>query len=410
MYSVHASMKFKYKAKTKEGEEQVGFVEAGGKDSAITILASHGLFILSLEPVSKPGFFDRISTFFGRVKRKDLVVFTRQMAILMEAELPLTTSIQTLHKQTTHVQLKEATYQMMQDIDSGLAFSQALARQPHVFPEFFVSMIRSAEVTGNLAKVIGFLADYLEKEDILSSKAKSAMIYPLVVLGLFAVVVVIMLTFVFPQILPVFSESGVELPAFTKVMLGTGQFISEWWFALLFLLAILAVAAVDYFRSPEGIAFLDDLKIRLPIIKRIYVPLTLTRFASTASMLLKGGVPITQAIEIVGQTIDNVLYRDLFHEVSERVSQGERLADALAAYPKYFPPLVYQMIAVGETTGQVDQILIKVGDFYGREADSLVSNLVELIQPVLMIGIGVLVALLFASILMPLYQLTSSIQ
>lgn len=403
-------MKYKYRSKTKEGEEQVGFVDAANKDAALTILTSHDLYVLSIEETEKTRWYDRIASYFGRVKREDLVVFTRQMAILMEAQLPLTSVIKTLQQQTVHPILKEAALQIREDIDAGLAFSQALEHQKGIFPDYFVSMVRSAEVTGNLGKVIGFLADYLEKEAVLAGKAKSAMIYPLVVVGLFVVVVIIMLTFVFPQIVPVFEQSGVALPVLTQILLGTGTFITKWWIGLVFVGIILVTVVLDYLRTPEGVAFKDDLKIRLPIVKRIYVPLTLTRFASTTAMLIRGGVPITQAIEIVGQTISNVIYRDALHQIAEEVSQGTHLAESIARRPDYFPPLVSQMISVGETTGQVDQILVRVGDFYAREADSLVSNLVDLIQPVLMIGIGVMVAALFASILLPLYQLTSSIQ
>lgn len=403
-------MKYKYRAKTKEGEEQAGFVEAGNRDAAISILTGHGLFILSIEETGKVRWYDRVSSYFGRVKRKDLVVFARQMSVLMEAQLPLTSVIKTLENQTTHPLLKEAALQIREDIDAGLAFSQALERQNNIFPPYFISMIRSAEVTGNLDKVVGFLADYLEKEAILVGKARSAMIYPFVVIGLFVVVVIIMLTFVFPQIVPVFQQSGVKLPAFTALLLGMGTFLAKWWVGLILLFIVVVVIVLDYLKTPEGVAFMDDLKIRLPIIKKIYVPLTLTRFASTTAMLLKGGVPITQAIEIVGQTIDNVIYRDILHKIAEEVSQGEHLAAAIAKHPEHFPSLVSQMIYVGETTGQVDKILVRISDFYGREADSLVGNLVDLIQPVLMIGIGGMVAILFASILLPLYQLTASIQ
>lgn len=403
-------MKFKYRAKTKEGEEQAGFVDSANKDAAFTVLTGHDLFILSLEEAETVRWYDRIASYFGRVKRADLVVYTRQMAILMEAQLPLTSVIKTLEQQTVHPILKEASLQIREDIDAGLAFSQALERQKGIFPEYFVSMIRSAEVTGNLGKVVGFLADYLEKEAVLAGKAKSAMIYPLIVVGLFVVVVIIMLTFVFPQIVPVFQQSGVTLPILTQILLGAGTFISRWWLGLVFVLIVLVLVVLDYLRTPEGQAFKDDLKIRLPIVKRIYIPLTLNRFASTTSMLLRGGVPITQSIEIVGQTIANIIYRDALHQIAEEVSQGEHLAEAIGKRPDYFPPLVSQMISVGETTGQVDQILTRIADFYGREADSLVSNLVDLIQPVLMIGIGVMVAALFASILLPLYQLTATIQ
>lgn len=403
-------MKYRYKAKTKTGEDQVGFVEAANRDAAVTILTTHDLFILSIEEVGGATWLDRISGIFGGVKRKDLVIFTRQMATLLEARLPLTDVIKTLYEQTTHPELKDAVSQIREDIDSGLSLSQALDRLPGIFPPFFISMIRSAEVTGNLERVVGFLADYLEKESILLGKARAALIYPGIVVGLFVVVAFIMVTFVFPQIAPVFEQSGVELPFFTKFLIATGGFLSSWWPALLLLVVVIGIILVDYLQTAEGHAFTDDLKIRLPIVRSIYLPLTITRFSNIAAMLLKSGVPMTQSMEIASQTIDNVLYQELLEGIAQEVRQGGHLATAFAQYPKYFPPLVSQMIAVGEATGQVDEIFVRISSFYGRESDSVVNNLVDLLQPVLMIGIGIMVGLLFSAILLPLYQLTSSIQ
>lgn len=403
-------MKFKYQAKTPEGEAQVGFVEAADRDGAISILANHRLFILSIEEINKETWMDRIVQLFGRVKKKDMVIFTRQMAILLEARIPLTDILRTLHEQTVQPRLKESVYQISRDVDAGLALSQALERQKPIFSEFFVSMVRSAEVTGNLEKVVSFMADYMEKELILVNKARSAMIYPAIIIVLFVAVAFVMLAVVFPQIGPVFSQAGVELPWFTKALINIGTFLGKWWIALIFLAIIFVTIIAEYLSTEEGRAFMDDMKVRTPIVKKIFMPLTLVRISNTTSMLLRGGIPMAQALEIVAQTIDNVLYRDLLKEVSQGVREGERLATAISRYPKYFPALVAQMISVGETTGQVDQIFTRISDFYTRESDSIVGNLVELIQPVLMIGIGIMVGVLFASILLPLYQLTSSIR
>jgi type II secretory pathway component PulF len=403
-------MKFKYQSKTKGGEPQIGFVEAPNRASAVNILSTHDLFVLSIEEVEKPRWWDRVSHYFGRVKGKDFMIFTRQMATLFEAQLPLPEILTTLYKQSRHPGLKEAVYQISQDVDAGLSFSQALERQNDIFSDFYVSMVRSAEITGNLEKVVGFLADYEEKEIALVTKARSAMIYPAIIVGLFVVVAGIMVTVVFPQIEPVFTQSGIALPLFTRILIGSGSFLRQWWLVFVLLLIFLVVMLLDYFQTPEGKALRDDLLIRTPIIKRVYLPLTITRLSNAAAMLLVGGVPVAQAIEIVGQTIDNVLYKDLLLDVSQEVRQGMHLAEALEKYPNYFPPLATQMIGVGETTGQVSQMFTRVSDFYGKEADNLINNLVDLIQPVLMIGIGLLVGILFASILLPLYQLTTAIQ
>jgi len=403
-------MKFKYQAKTKEGEQQVGLVEAANREAALNILSGHQLFVLSVEEIGKVRWYDRIAKYFGRVKRKDLVVFSRQMATLFEARLPLTDILQTLQEQTRHPVLKEAMYQVTADVESGLAFSQALERQSDIFSGFFVSMVRSAEITGNMEKVIGFLADYIEKESVLATKARSALIYPGIIIGLFVVVAIIMVTVVFPQIEPVFAESGVALPWFTAVLIGSGKFFRQWWLAFVLLFAVGIAVLMDYLQTEEGKALKDELFVRLPLVKKIYLPLVITRVSNTASMLLMGGVPMAQAIEVVSQTIGNVLYRDMLREISQDVRQGVHLAQAMGKYPDYFPALATQMVAVGETTGQVDQMFTRVANFYGKEADTVVNNLVDLIQPLLMIGVGLLVGILFASVLLPLYQLTTSIQ
>lgn len=387
----------------------MGFVDASTRDAAVNVLAGHQLFVLSVERIEKERWYHRILLYFGRVRRKDLVIFTRQLATLLEARLPLTDILRTLYKQTAHSVLKEATFQISEDVDSGLSFSQALERQGGIFSEFFISMVRSAELTGNLDKVVGFLADYLEKEFILATKARSALIYPAILLALFIAVVFIMLTVVFPQIGPVFVQAGVSLPWFTRLLIASGTFIAQWWILFSAFFVVLLVIGLDYLQTDEGKALRDDLMVRIPLVRKIYLPLVLTRVANSAEMLLRGRIPVAQAVQIVGQTIGNVLYRDLLNDIADQVRRGVRLAEAIEKHSLYFPPLVAQMISVGETTGQVDQMFKRVADFYSREADATVNNLIELIQPLLMIGMGILVGILFASILLPLYQLTATI-
>ncbi len=402
-------MKFKYKAKTKDGELQVGFVEAGTRESAGNILATHELFILSIEEAEGPVWYEGILHFFKRVKTKDMVIFTRQLSTLLEARLPLNTALKTLLDQTKQPMLKEAVTQIAEDIDAGLSFSQAMERQGSIFPPFYIEMVRAAEITGNLNEVAGFLADYTEKEAVLAGKAASAMIYPGVVTGLFFAVGFILITFVFPQIAPVFQEGGVKLPIYTKILLGTGTFMSKWWPAVILMLAVVGVMLLNYARTEEGEALVDDIKIRFPILKKVFVPVIMTRFANAAALLIHGGIPIAQALEVISHMVGNILYKDVIHEVAEDVRQGELMSQSIEKHPDFFPSLVSQMIAVGETTGKIEQIFMRLAGFYGREADEVVNNLVDLIQPLLMIVMGVMVGFLFAAILVPLYSLTSNI-
>jgi type IV pilus assembly protein PilC len=403
-------MKFKYQAKTKEGEMQVGFVDAASRDAVGTILASHDLFVLSIEEAETIRWYDRVGAFFNRVRRKDIIVFMRQFSTLLEVQIPLNQALKILVEQTTNVTLKEAVLEMAEDIDSGLSLSQAMERQSSSFPEFFIEMTRAAEVTGNLNQVTSFLADYAEKEGELSSKASSALIYPAIVLGLFVVVAIIMVAFVFPQLGAVFAQNGVALPWYTQILLDSGNFIQRWWPAIIIAAIMLTLVTIDYFGTDEGKAIIDDAKLRLPVMRNVYLPVIMARFGDAAALLLHGGIPIAQAIEIMGHMVGNISYREVFHDIAEDVRQGELFSASIAKYPGYFPQLVGQMSAVGESTGKMEEMFARIGSIYTREADTVTNNLVELIQPILMIGMGALVGLLFASILIPIYRLTASIQ
>lgn len=401
-------MKFKYQAKNKEGEMQVGYVEASDRDNAATVLASHDLFILSLEASESNSIFDSLADYFAKPRRKDVVVFARQLATLLEARLPLNNALKILEQQTTNAKLKNSVREVTEDIDAGLSFSQAMERQGKIFPSYYVEMIRASEVTGNLNEVAGFLADYTEKEGDLVSKASSALIYPAIVIAVFILVAFILLTFVFPQLGAVFAQNNVALPWYTEFLLKTGNFLQKWWPAIIIAVAVLGVITVDYAATNEGQAVLDDLKIRLPIVKKVYLPVVVARFGNAASLLVHGGIPIAQALEVISHMVGNSLYRDAIHDIAEKVRQGELLSAGIAAYPEFFPPLVAQMVAVGETTGKIEDMFQRLSGIYTREADEMTGNLVELIQPILIMGMGIMVGLLFASVLIPIYRLTAS--
>ncbi len=400
-------MKFNYKARTKEGELQVGNVEAQSRDGATSILLSHGLFVLNVEPVKESNLFTRITNFFERVKATDLMIVTRQFATLLASQVPLGDTLRNLYKQTTKPVLKQVLGEVTTDIESGFALSQALGRHPAVFSEFYVNMVKSAEVTGRLGEVLSFLADYLEKQATLIGKVKRALIYPAFVIGLFVVVMIVMLTMVLPQITPIFTESKLELPFFTKLLITTGSIMSTWWWLLLIGFFGLVILIVDYVQTQEGKLVMNELSLHIPVIGKLFQGLYVARFAESARVLIQGGLTIPQAIEISSHTIGNYVFEDILHEAAQNVRKGQLLSQALANAP-YFPPLVSQLISVGESTGRLEQLLGKISDFYGREVEGTVDNLVELIQPALLVVIGIMVAGLFASILLPLYNITQS--
>jgi type IV pilus assembly protein PilC len=383
-------------------------VESATREQAAATLTAHELFVLSIESAEKKGIRSSVFSFVNRVKQKDVMVFTRQLATLVESEVPLGDALHTLQKQITSPVLKEVAFQLSQDVESGLALSQALDKHRDVFSDFFVNMIRSAEVTGRLEQSFLFLADYLEKEGQWRSKITSALIYPIILLVLFAVVGGIMVAVVFPKIESVFIESNVDLPVFSKIVFSMGGFLISWWWVIVLGVAGALFIGIDYIRSNEGKAVMGDIILRLPIFGRLFQKIYITRFAQSFSVLIQGGIPITQAIEIAGDTIANVAYKDVFNRIANGVREGALFSQLLLAYPRLFPEMVGQMAAIGETTGRLDAIMLKIADFYGREADVMLSNLSELLQPVLVAVMGVLVAVLFASILTPIYNLAQS--
>lgn len=401
-------MKYKYKARNKTGEMQIGYVEAPSRERALAILQGHNLFVLSIEEPQKRGLFEQWASFFNRIKAGDLMIFTRQLATLIESELPLSGALRSLHKQTKNEQLQSVVHELSQDVESGLAFSQALEKQKPVFSDFFVSMIRSAEVTGRLEEALTFLAGYLEKEAQWKSRIQNSMIYPLILIILFILVAGVMIVTVFPKIEAVFVESQVELPWVSKLVFSTGGFLADWWWVFLGIVGVVIFVVTDYFKSSEGKAVWGQIVLKLPVFGILFRKLYITRFAQSFSVLIKGGIPLTQAIEVAGNTIDNAVYHELFMNIAQGIREGGLFSELLLKEEEYFPPMVGQMAAVGETTGRVDDMMLRVADFYERDVNDMMNNLSELLQPFLIISMGILVAILFASILTPIYNLAQS--
>ena len=397
-------MKFEYQARDQAGQLQVGFIEAENRDSAARKIIDNNLYILALTEVNKKGAQASFVNMFNRVNQKDIVIFTRQFATLLESDVPLSESLRTLTAQTRNLTLKEAIIWIQKDVDSGLSLSQAMKRHENIFTEFYVNMLLSAEATGRIDEVMTFMADYLEKQAALASKVRNALIYPIFLTSFLFIVLIFMSIVVFPQIESVFKELEVELPIMTKALIGFGTFITNWWWAVLAGGTFTIFAFKDYFKSKEGRVFLGEIMIRLPMFNRILKNMYVARFADSISVLTKGGVPIVQAIEITARTMGSAVYGEILKLIAGEVKNGMLLSQALLKHPKYFPPLVSQMLAIGEQTGKMDKLLSKVSSFYSKEVEDLVSGLTEFIQPILMIIVGVVVGLLFYSILAPMHQ------
>ena len=400
-------MKFKYSARNQQGELQVGVVEAASRQAAVAILSGHQLYVLSIEDAERQTLATRLSSWFSRVKSADLVIFARQLSTLLEAKIPLADGLKNLYRQTENKILREVVFDIMTDVSSGVSFSQALGRHPGVFSDFFINMIRAAEVTGRVDEAMTFLADYMEKQEVLNSKIKNAMIYPAFVIGLFFVVILVMVVYVFPQVKPIFEETGVALPLYTQILLGFGDFVLAWWWAIIGIVVAVGAVVADYIKTDEGRVLMNELQLKIPVMGNLFRKMYVARFAQSASVLVKGGVSIVQAVRITARTMGNYIYEEELNIVADKIKQGQLMSQALEQSPN-FPLLVANLVAVGESTGRLDSLLSKTYDFYSRQVDDTVGNLVELIQPILMIGIALFVGLLFASILMPIYNLAQA--
>lgn len=401
-------MLYTYTAKNKNGEIISGNLDALSEESAVSILQQAGLVVLKLERKEEEKKYSKSLSFFERVSLKDLSVYTRQLSILMEAQIPLIESLNSLANQVTNSVLKSITIQINNDIEAGLSFSDALSKYPAVFSDFFVNMIKASELTGRLDSSLSYLADYYEAQDKLNSKVKNAMIYPIFVLVMFLVVIIIMVTVVIPQLEGIITESGItpdELPTISKIMFGVGGFIRDYYWGIIIVIAIIVFIIINYFKSEEAQGLASTLFLNFPVIGNFLKKLYISRFAETLSVLIKGGIPIVSALEISANVIGNNFYEDVIFKIAQGVKEGSNMSSLIMNYPDFFPPVVSQMIAVGERTGTLDSILDKISKNYTREVDELAGSLTEIIQPILIVFLGILVGLLVAGVIMPIYQI-----
>ncbi len=394
-------MKYIYKGKTQSGELQVGVIEASNENLAIEALQRYGLIVVSLEEQKKQF---RV-TLFQHVTLRDLAIMSRQFSAMMEAKVDLPTIFKTLSQQTTNAILKDVLAEILVDIQGGLSLSQALGKHTDIFSEFYLNMVRSGELGGRLEETMIYLADYLEGEENLVTKVKNAFIYPAFILVVFVGAVVLILTMVVPSLKTVFEESHAKLPFVTTVLLQSGDFLLTWGWLVIAVFGFLGVFFYRYIHTEEGISIVDSLKIKIPIIGEMYKKFYIARFADSTSVLVRGGIPVIQAFEISAYVVSNYVYRIALRDIAEGLKRGESVSELLIARPDIFPPLVSQMVSIGERTGRMDDLLSRVAKFYNQEVNVIVNSLTELIQPILMLVLGLLIGGLMAAILMPIYSL-----
>ncbi|MBI1975182.1 MAG: type II secretion system F family protein [Parcubacteria group bacterium] len=404
-------MKFSYTAKTQRGDVQTGVIEAGSRETAVSTLQGYGFIVMRLEEEVIVPWQEKILSFFQRVRVQELAMFTRQFATLLEAQVPLTDALRTLFTQTRNTFLKESIFDVLSDVEGGAALSQTFEKHAKVFSQFYVQMVRSAEITGRLQEVFVYLADYLESQAKLNSRVKSAMIYPVFIFGLFAVVVGVMVVFVIPQLGTIFEEVDVDfsqLPFATRILFSLGDFAPKYGVSFLVMILVGGFVFREYFSSDEGRNVLDLALFRVPIVGGLARKIYLTRFAETTSVMISGDIPIAQSLEIAADVVGNIRYQTILKGSADAIRRGELVSESLSRYPEDFPPIVTQMIAVGEKTGRLDELLRRVAQFHASEIERAMANLTELLQPIMIVILGVFVGLLIGAIILPLYRLAQA--
>lgn len=395
-------MKFNYQARTKTGEIQSGLVEASSREAAFNVLKSHGLYVTILEKIALP-FYARRLKFLERATRKDIVLFSRQLSIMIKSKVPVVETLRTIARQIRKPVFREKILKIAEEVEGGIPLSKAFSIYPKLFSPFYINMVKSGEASGKLSEIFIYLADYLEREHAFRSKIKGAMIYPIFILIVFIAVVGIMMIYVIPQLSEVLKGTGQELPLITRFIIKASDFLkNRWWVVGLVLLAII-IGLIRFIKSKTGKDFFDRTLVRMPLLGSFLKKLYLSRFALNLSTLISGGLPIARALEITGEVVGNNLYKDIIFETRDGVKRGEPISSILERYPSSISPLFYQMIIAGEKTGSIDESLMNVVEFYQRDVNRSLDTFVRLLEPIFIILLGGVVAGLMGAVLMPLY-------
>jgi len=397
--------KFNYIASNKKGEKAKGVVEAVNQVQAMSILRSKGFFVIKLEMIEVlPGWMKWLKS-FQKIKSSHVVHFTRQLATMINAGLPLTDALAILKFQSSLVMAKMVD-EVLRQVEGGGSFYQALAKYPDVFNPVYLSLIKSGEAAGVLEKMLKRLASNLEKEAEFKSKTKNALIYPMIVTTAMILVAAVMMIFVIPKLTSLYGEFGAELPVVTKALISMSDFMVKSWYVLLVVIVGTGYGFWRWKQTVSGREMVDKYVLRLPIIGKLKTRVILTEITRTLSLLVEAGISIIEALEIISGAADNVIFSKSIKTAAKEVEKGLPLAAAIGKY-EHFPPLVAQMIAVGEETGKVDEVLMNVSNYFESEAEQAIKGLTTAIEPLMMIVLGIGVAFLVVAVVMPIYNLTS---
>jgi type IV pilus assembly protein PilC len=399
-------MLFDYKYVDQTGTEQKGSINAVNVDVAISSVQKRGFTLVSIQESKDDGVKKRFS-FFESVTNKDVVIVSRQISTLFSAKVSALRVFSLLGEESENRILGETFKTITADLQGGTSISGALSRHPKIFSDFYVNMVRSGEETGKLEETFLYLADYLDRNYELTSKAKGALVYPAFVVATFVGVMVLMFTFIIPNITTIIIDSGQPIPIYTQVVIAISDVFVNFGF-LMFLALLLAIFAIWKFSQTEGGRYyFDNMKITVPYIGNLYRKLYLSRISDNMNTMLLSGISMVKAVETTASVVDNLIYEDILMNAVDAIKSGSAVSAALAQNDE-IPGIMIQMIKIGEETGELGNILKTLSNFYRREVTNAVDSLVSLIEPAMIVCLGVGVGLLLMSVLLPIYEISMS--
>lgn len=401
-------MLYKYEATTSEGEKKSGNIEAASLDLAVASLQRQNLIVIHIEPAEKPSILSKGLGFLGGVKKRDVVFFTRQLATLFQAKVPVVNAFKLLSGEASRPALRMVLEDVLSGIQGGLSISQSLARHPEAFSAFFVNMVRAGEEAGKLEEAFVNLANHLEYSYDVSTKVRNALLYPAFVLSSFVGVMILMLVFIMPKLSAILTESNVAIPWYTKAIIGSGDFLINYGVFLLIALGFGAFFAVRYFRTGRGKLSLDRFKLDVPLFGKIFKKFYLARLTDNLYTMLSSGIPVIRAFETTAEVVDNAVFSAILKESADLIKAGSSISDVFSRYED-MPSLVSQMARVGEEAGELGTALKNLSSFYKKEAEAALANIVGMIEPLMIIVLGLGVGILVAGIMGPIYSITSSV-
>ncbi|HEY9426508.1 MAG TPA: type II secretion system F family protein [Gemmatimonadaceae bacterium] len=393
---------FAYTARTLGGELKTATMDAASRDDVVAQLKRQRLIIVKVDQ-------EKAKQRPGRIKTRDIVIFTRQFSTMINAGLPLVQALDILSKQSENKALQEVTRQVVYDVESGNTVADALRKHPKAFTDLYVNMVAAGEAGGILDTILMRLATFLEKNDALVGKVKSAMIYPGVIMSVAAIAIMVLLIFVIPVFENMFASVNMALPLPTRIVIGASAFLTGYWWAVIAVIFFTVTSLRKYYRTSDGQLKIDTLLLKIPVLGDLLRKSAVSRFTRTLGTLISSGVSILDGLEITAKTAGNRVIHDAIMESRASIAGGDTISAPLQK-SAVFPPMVISMIAVGEQTGGLDEMLTKIADFYDTEVDTAVSGLLSLMEPVMIVFLGVVVGGMVVAMYLPIFDMINTVQ